>query len=165
MTFVVFASSTRKKDELLAVLPATHPLSTRASIDLAELCDEAFVMFSKTLVPGLRAAVIEACREAGFVPKVAQEATQALTVIALVGTGIGVAIVPAVIREFTNEQVRFVRLTDRKSRNCLTLSLAMHSENAYAAATRLCNAIAEKYANVTRGADADNEVVPAPVSR
>lgn len=136
-----------EKDNLLAVLPATHPLSARTSIDLAELAGEDFVMFSKTLVPGLRAAVVEACRAAGFFPSVAQEATQALTVIGLVGSGMGVAIVPAVIGKFTNERVRFVSLTDRKCQNCLTLSLAMHSENVSVAATRLCSVIAEKYEN------------------
>jgi DNA-binding transcriptional LysR family regulator len=132
-----------EKDDLIAVLPATHQLANRESIELADLHDEAFVMFSKTLVPGLRAAVAQACRTAGFAPRVAQEATQALTVVGLVGSGMGVAVVPSVSSKFTSERVRFVRLTDEQCRGCLTVSLAMQKDGASIAATKLCSLIAE----------------------
>jgi DNA-binding transcriptional LysR family regulator len=142
-----------EKDDLIAVLPATHRLAGRASIDLVELRDEAFVMFSATHVPGLRASVVAACRNAGFVPKVAQEATQALTVVGLVGSGMGVGIVPAVVSRFTSDQVNFISLTDGRCRGCLTVSLAMHQESVSVAATKLCRIIAEKYADPVIGSN------------
>lgn len=138
-----------EKDDLVAALPSSHPLSMRESIALTELADEPFVMFSKTLVPGLRAVAVNACREAGFVPQVAQEATQALTIVGLVGSGLGVALVPGVIANFTSEQVRFVKLSDAVCRHCLTLSFAMQDESASAAAVKLCSTIAQRYASLT----------------
>jgi DNA-binding transcriptional LysR family regulator len=129
-------------DDLIAVLPAGHPLAKRKRIDLASLRDDAFVMFSKTLVPGLRAIIVEACRDAGFIPRVAQEATQALTVVGLVGSGLGVAIVPGVIARFVNPQVVFVRLSNQGAQGTLTLSIAMRNHDASAATRRLCHYIA-----------------------
>lgn len=140
-----------EKDDLIAVLPTTHRLAARKRIDLAALRDESFVMFSKTQVPGLRAAVVDACREAGFAPRVAQEATQALTVVGLVGSGLGVALVPGVIASFTTEQATFVRLSGTKTTRCLTVSLATRQDGASAAVIKLCEMIA---GTKTAGADA-----------
>lgn len=130
-----------EKDDLVAVLPLTHPLAKRKRIDLATLADEAFVMFSKTQVPGLRATIIDACRDAGFTPRVTQEATQAVTVVGLVGSGMGVAVLPGVITRFSNEQVRFVRLSNKKALGCLKLALVTRDEGMSEVARRLCEVI------------------------
>jgi len=145
-----------EKDDLIAVLPATHPLSKCESIDLAYLREEPFVMFSKVLVPGLRTAVMEACREAGFSPRVAQEATQALTVVGIVGSGMGVAVVPAVVAQFTNNLVRFVKLTDKKCHRTLTLSLAIASDSTSATAKALCSLLATYHLKVAENVEASN---------
>lgn len=129
-------------DDLVAVLPASHPLARRKRIELSALADEAFVMFSRTQVPALRGLIVEACREAGFTPRVAQEATQALTVVGLVGSGLGVALVPGVITRFTNDQVRFVALSNARAAGCLTLAIATPEQGASEATRRLCQAVA-----------------------
>lgn len=118
-----------EKDDLIAVLPRHHRLAERPAIDLAELAGEPFVMFSRPLVPRLRGTIAAACLAAGFVPRVAQEATQAFTMVGLVGSGLGVALVPSVIRNFTNEQVRFVPLSNPGMVGCLTLALATLEDN------------------------------------
>jgi DNA-binding transcriptional LysR family regulator len=131
-------------DDLVAVLPARHAHARRARIDLAALADEPFVMFSRTQVPGLSATVLDVCRDAGFTPRRAQEVTQAFTMVGLVGSGLGVALVPGVITRFAHEHVRFVRLSNARARQCLTLAFAIRSEGASEATLRL-------YESMTRG--------------
>lgn len=131
-----------EKDDLVAVVPAAHPLAKRKRIDVSALRNDPFVMFSQKTVPGLYIAVGEACRRAGFTPRVAQEATQAVTVVGLVGSGLGVALVPGVISRFTNDQVSFIRVTDSACYGCLTLSLATHNENLSPATNRLSEMLA-----------------------
>lgn len=129
-----------EKDDLVAVLPRGHRLAGRKSINLAELADESFVMFSRTQVPHLRATVSAACMASGFVPRLAQEATQAFTMVGLVGSGLGVALVPGVIRHFASEQVCFVRLSKPDMRRRLTLALATLENNSSVAVQRFCEA-------------------------
>lgn len=131
-----------ERDDLVAVVPAAHALAKRKRIELAALQSDPFVMFSQKQVPGLYVAVGDACRSAGFIPRIAQEATQAVTVVGLVGSGLGVALVPGVISKFTNNQVRFIRVTDAACHGRLTLSFATHSENVSPATSRLGEIIA-----------------------
>ncbi|APW39736.1 hypothetical protein RD110_23125 [Rhodoferax koreense] len=130
-----------EKDDIIAVLPRGHRLAERQNIELAELADESFVMFSRTQVPRLRGTLFDACRAAGFVPRVVQEATQAFTMVGLVGSGVGVALMPGVIRHFQSEQVRFVPLSGTGVHGCLTLALATLEGGTSAATERLCEAI------------------------
>jgi DNA-binding transcriptional LysR family regulator len=59
------------------------------------LAGEPFVMVPAVLARGLSDVVLGLCTRAGFVPRVAQEAVQMQTVVSLVSSGLGVAIVPA----------------------------------------------------------------------
>ncbi len=79
-------------EELFAILPENHPLAHEPSIDLAQLKDEAFVLFS----PGysLRNLVWDACREAGFTPRIAFEGEETDTIRGLVAAGMGVSLLP-----------------------------------------------------------------------
>jgi DNA-binding transcriptional LysR family regulator len=82
-------------DCLVAALPLGHPLSSRRSLALSELANESFILYSAADAPSLRAQVTLACQAAGFSPRVAQEAVQVQTLVSLVESGIGVALVPA----------------------------------------------------------------------
>jgi len=130
-----------EKDDLIAVLPRRHPLAGRPVIDLALLADDPFVMFSASQVTRLRGTIVDACRAAGFVPRVTQEATQAFTVVGLVGSGVGVALLPGVISQFQSEQVCFVPLSNAGTQQCLTLGLATIDGDLSAATQKLCHYI------------------------
>ncbi|MFL4906609.1 LysR substrate-binding domain-containing protein [Streptomyces sp. MMS24-I2-30] len=84
----------RRLDEqrLRLVVPADHRLADRRRIRLAETADETFV----TLEPGygLRRIADDACREAGFKPRVAFEGEEVETLRGLVAAGLGVALLP-----------------------------------------------------------------------
>lgn len=124
-------------DDLIAAVPKGHPLAGRRRIGLAELRHEPFILFSQEYVPGLCAAVNSACNSAGFTPRLAQEATQAQTMIGLVGSGLGVALVPGVIAAYTSPQVKFLALSDAKARSCLMVSLAARRDGLSQAAIKL----------------------------
>lgn len=79
-------------EELFAILPTTHPLAMEDSIKLSELKDDNFVLFS----PGysLRPIVWDACKEAGFTPKIGFEGEETDTIRGLVAAGMGVSLLP-----------------------------------------------------------------------
>jgi LysR family transcriptional activator of glutamate synthase operon len=79
-------------EELFAILPPNHPLAGEEAIDLIQLRDESFVVFS----PGysLRPIVVDACREAGFSPIIGFEGEETDTIRGLVAAGMGVSLLP-----------------------------------------------------------------------
>lgn len=79
-------------EELFAILPPTHPLAKEEAIDLIQLKDEMFVMFSEGY--SLRPIVWEACREAGFTPRIGFEGEETDTIRGLVAAGMGVSLLP-----------------------------------------------------------------------
>ena len=77
-------------ERLVAALPADHPAAGASALRVGALAGEGFVMVSRLIGAGYRDDVEGVCREAGFVPRVVQEATDMHTIVALVGAGIGV---------------------------------------------------------------------------
>ncbi|MEE4465545.1 LysR family substrate-binding domain-containing protein, partial [Azotobacter chroococcum] len=64
-------------------------------VRLAELGEEPFVFFPRSFGTGLYDQLLELARAAGFVPRIVQEASEAMTLIGLVATGLGVTVLPA----------------------------------------------------------------------
>lgn len=100
-----------RREELLAVLPRRHRLASRRALRLADLASESWILFPAGFGPGLYARIVDACREAGFSPRVAQEAVQMETIVNLVAAGMGVSLVPPAMAKPLRSDVRFVRLT------------------------------------------------------
>jgi DNA-binding transcriptional LysR family regulator len=80
-------------DEYRAVLPRSHSLSSKRSIDLESLAAENWIGVSSC--PGHCQRVVEdACELAGFRPTYTLEADEYPTALGFVAAGIGVALVP-----------------------------------------------------------------------
>jgi DNA-binding transcriptional LysR family regulator len=79
---------------ILAVLPSNHRLAMQKDLSLADLAHEPFVLFPGTMRTRLVEIITSACASSGFLPKVAQEAHQLSTLLALVSAGLGVTLVP-----------------------------------------------------------------------
>ena len=94
-------------EPFLAVLPAKHPLARRSklALDPAELADEPFVFFSPTAGNRAYEKPVSICEAAGFRPRVVQEAPQWLTIMRLVGAGLGVSIGPACTERIRTPEV------------------------------------------------------------
>src|SRR5690606_24998394 len=84
-----------------------------------------------------RSTVEQVCREAGFAPRLGQEATQVQTVVSLVGSGLGVALVPSVAAGYANDRVRFVALSGVDTAGRLGLSVVTREEGVSPSAERL----------------------------
>ena len=86
------------REEFVAVLPPAHPLAEREQLPLTDLAEEPFVHFPRAVAPALFDQIADACRRAGFRPRVVQEAQEWLTILGLVEAGLGVSLVPASFR-------------------------------------------------------------------
>jgi DNA-binding transcriptional LysR family regulator len=102
-----------EQDKFVAAVPSGHRLSSRSSIHLRELSNEAFISYSRGESTGINFAVANACRAAGFSPKIVHEATQIQAAVSLVAAGMGVALVPSLHSQLKNRKVRFLPLQGR----------------------------------------------------
>ncbi len=101
------------REPLLAVLPIAHVQATLPGVALHTLADEHFIVHSRYVaVPGLFSHIMEACRQAGFIPKVVEQAWLMQTIIGLVGANMGIALVPASVRNLHREGVIYKPLLD-----------------------------------------------------
>jgi DNA-binding transcriptional LysR family regulator len=97
-------------EPFIAAVPARHFLARRKTFSVALLRDEPFVLFSPTF--GLHAyeKTASLCEQHGFRPRVMQEAPQWLTILRLVGAGLGVTIAPACAEQIASSDVVCRRL-------------------------------------------------------
>jgi len=86
------------REPLLAALPEHHFLSSQSQISLEALAKEPFVLFPRHLGPSFYDQIVSLCLKAGFSPNAVQEAVEMQTIVSLVAAGIGVALVPASLR-------------------------------------------------------------------
>jgi len=97
-----------ERDHLVVALPYSHPLARKRRLDLRQLADQPFVVHSEISV--LRATTVAACQNAGFIARIVQEAVQLQTILSLVQSGIGIALVPAKAQRFAPDRVALVPL-------------------------------------------------------
>ncbi|QUS41122.1 LysR family transcriptional regulator [Tardiphaga alba] len=135
---------TIEEDHLVLALHRDHPLAARDDLSLADLREEPFVTYSAAIVPSLHAMLSFACQNAGFVPKVSQEAVQVQTVISLVDSGLGVALVPSAATRNQSSNVRFRQLPDLQTMAPISLAIA-HAPKWETAASRNFRALAATY--------------------
>jgi DNA-binding transcriptional LysR family regulator len=116
-----------QRERFLAALPARHRLAGHvgrkaARLSVRELAEEAFVMAPREIAPGLHDIVAGLAARAGFAPRVAQEAIQMQTVVSLVSSGLGVALVPASLANLGRRGVVYREIADPHPRLDLWLA-------------------------------------------
>jgi DNA-binding transcriptional LysR family regulator len=112
-----------QRERFVAALPARHRLARGAKrLAVRELADEAFVMAPRDIAPGLHDVVALLTARAGFSPRVAQEAIQMQTVVSLVSSGLGVALVPASVANLGRRGVVYREIADAHPRLDLWLA-------------------------------------------
>jgi DNA-binding transcriptional LysR family regulator len=111
------------RERFLAALPAAHRLARKPGrLAVRELAGEAVVMVPREMAPGLYEIVWGLAERAGFTPQVAQEAIQMQTVVSLVSSGLGVAIVPASLANLGRRGVAYREIADAHPRLDLWLT-------------------------------------------
>ncbi|HBO3383605.1 LysR substrate-binding domain-containing protein [Pseudomonas aeruginosa] len=111
------------REPLVAVLRADHPLAAGSEdgLAIAALAEEPFVFFLRSYGTGLYDQVIALTRQAGFSPRIAQEASEAMTIIGLVSAGLGVSILPASFRRTRVDGVVYRTLSDPEATTAVWL--------------------------------------------
>ena len=100
-------------EPMLVAMPLTHALAHSPSVALADLAAEPFIFYPRRNGRALYDAIVDACSDAGFAPRIAQDAPQLTSVVNLVATGIAIAIVPVSMARLATEEVRYVPIEGR----------------------------------------------------
>jgi DNA-binding transcriptional LysR family regulator len=97
--------------EALAVFVARdHRLASKRQIALKAFAGEPMVGIAAAASPGFAAKIHDLCRDAGFRPRIVQEADRAQAVAAMVAAGSGIAILPFSLHRVTGDAVRAIHL-------------------------------------------------------
>jgi DNA-binding transcriptional LysR family regulator len=133
-----------QRERFVAALPAQHRLASgRGKLALGALAGEPMVMIPREIAPGLYDIVTGMAARAGISLNVAQEAIQMQTVVSLVSSGLGAAIVPASVANLGRRGVAYREIADRHPNLDLWLAWP-RAQGAPAAAARDFLALARR---------------------
>ncbi|HEY6822975.1 MAG TPA: LysR family substrate-binding domain-containing protein, partial [Steroidobacteraceae bacterium] len=105
-----------QRERFVVALPARHRLARSRRVAMRALAGEPLVMVPKEIAPGLYDIVASLAARAGFSLNVAQEAIQMQTVVSLVSSGLGAAIVPGSVANLGRRGVLYRELSDAHPR-------------------------------------------------
>jgi len=86
------------EEELLVALPVTHLLAEAATVSMADLRNDRFILFPRQTHGSLGNRVLDLCHQEGFRPHVVQEALEMHTALGLVAVGFAVTVLPVGVR-------------------------------------------------------------------
>lgn len=101
-------------EPMIMAVPIGNPLvksARRSKLSLRDFADETFIVYGRRLGPGLYDATVAACHDAGFSPRLGQEAPRIVSTLNLVAAGLGVAMVPASLQHMKVDGVRYCPLS------------------------------------------------------
>lgn len=104
-----------EKEQLMVVLPSSHPLAERSDVTLSMLANESWILFPRSVNTNLYDHLQKIFRNAGITPNVVQEASVIQTQISLVESGLGITVVPAGVRRIQDPGVVYHNLRSKGS--------------------------------------------------
>jgi DNA-binding transcriptional LysR family regulator len=116
LSFVGLRSSAAAKDlewacigrhTTVVVLPVKHPLAKQRQVSLKELKTMFFVGMSEKTYPGFREWLCETCQQAGFTPRILQDAELETGLMTFVAQGLGVTLAREQIEKLPHDGVVF----------------------------------------------------------
>ncbi|WP_206957854.1 LysR family transcriptional regulator [Trinickia acidisoli] len=99
-------------EPLLLAVQSRHRLAKARNVCIADLRDEPFIAYPRKAGVAVHEQTLSLCAKRGFEPKILQEAQQASTLVGLIATGLGMALVPASLRAIAVPGVTFRTLAD-----------------------------------------------------
>jgi len=99
------------RNRTVVVLPANHPLARKTQVSLRELKTMFFVGLSEKTHPGFRQWLSETCQQAGFTPRILQDAELEPALMTFVADGLGVSLAREHIKKLPHPGVAFRPLT------------------------------------------------------
>lgn len=110
------------REHLMVAVPPDHRFADEHDLALADLRDDAFVLFPRPPAPRLHDHLLAVCDVAGFRPRIAAHAWQYPTMLAMVAAAQGVALVPRCVRSIKPTDVRLVPIRDDHATTDLSLA-------------------------------------------
>jgi DNA-binding transcriptional LysR family regulator len=93
------------EERLVVALPSGHALEDLDRVSLETIVDLPLIFFTRQLIPGFHAQIVELFQRVGAFPKVAQHAVHLQTIVGLVASGVGIAILPSSAERVSREGV------------------------------------------------------------
>ncbi|MFC7064152.1 LysR family transcriptional regulator [Halobacillus seohaensis] len=98
-------------EELMLFTHSSHPFAHRETVEVKDLEDESFILFSEDFA--LHDRIIQECRRAGFRPNVAYESSQWDFISGMIGENLGISIFPqSIAAKLDSELVRAVPIVN-----------------------------------------------------
>jgi DNA-binding transcriptional LysR family regulator len=133
------------EEKMLIAVPADHPLAGHKSVKVEMLAAEPFISYPPPEGPSFEGIFVAACQRAGFYPRVVQYATQMLTKLSFVSSGLGIALIPASMRAVQLDNVVYLQIDEGKTPFGYSLALAAPIKSTNPAITAFV-ATASRYA-------------------
>ncbi len=108
-----FEATVLFEKQLMAAIPETYHLATRRLISLKALENENFIGYCEESFPGRNQAIIHACEEAGFKPNLLHLGDSLVEVLAMIGSGAGVCLIPTDVVSMPYPGVRFIKIKEK----------------------------------------------------
>jgi DNA-binding transcriptional LysR family regulator len=117
------------EQELMLAVPVSHPLASQKRVQLKDLAAELFVGFPFSDGPGFESVVMAACRDCGFVPNFIQVASEMQIILALVSSGLGIALVPESLQVVKTRHLAYLKVRRGNAPLKYALGLAFRPTN------------------------------------
>jgi DNA-binding transcriptional LysR family regulator len=98
------------EERLVVALPSGHALEKHDRVSLEAIADLPLIFFTRQLIPGFHAQIVELFQRVGAFPNVAQHAVHLQTIVGLVASGVGIAILPSSAERVSREGVVYLAL-------------------------------------------------------
>lgn len=105
------------REPMYALVHRAHRLAHRSQIALSDLAQEPFVFFDPQVGTALYGEILGLLERYNIYPDIAQEVGEAMTIIGLVSTGLGVSILPASFRRVRLSDVVWIPLVEQDARS------------------------------------------------
>ncbi|MBS1992398.1 MAG: LysR family transcriptional regulator [Cyanobacteria bacterium SZAS LIN-3] len=114
------------EEPLVVAVPSQWELAKKDSVALKSLSKEPFIVFPTKPDPSFANFIKSLCRQAGFEPRVMQEANELQTAVSLVASGIGISLMPASVQMLQRRGVSYVTLKEPAPRTVISV---LHRKN------------------------------------
>ncbi|AJC66320.1 MULTISPECIES: LysR family transcriptional regulator [Dickeya] len=103
------------REPMVAVVHEEHPLASVSGghISIQQLANEPFVFFAREGGTALYDEVMNLLKKYGITPYITQEVGEAMTIIGLVSSGLGVSLLPASFRRIRIDGVKYLSLQEK----------------------------------------------------
>lgn len=108
----VLQTMTVQTEHLLAAVPRGHELADSDATSLASLVEHPLITYDPRQARYFYELLVGAFTRAGLAPHYVQSVRQVTTILALVGAGVGVSIVPESVTSLSPGTVRYLPITD-----------------------------------------------------